>query len=160
MSQKLSIEPISDQNFDDFLFLIEKLAEYEHLKPPDETAKIRLRHDGLSDDPKYEAYLGNLNGAPVGYLIFFFNYSSFLAMPTLYIEDIFILQEHRRKGLGQQFFKFCVEIAKDRGCGRIEWCVLSWNQPAIKFYEKNNAQKLDWIFYRFDREQIEGFSIK
>jgi GNAT superfamily N-acetyltransferase len=154
MAQKLKIEPISEPNFNEFLFLIEKLAEYEHLSPPDEQAKARLKHDGLGGVQKYEAYLGRLDEKAVGYLIFFYTYSSFLALPTLYLEDIFILQEHRRCGFGQQMFDFCVELAQERGCGRIEWCVLSWNKPAIEFYEKNNAQKLDWIFYRFDKKQI------
>lgn len=155
MTEELSIVPIDSINFKDFIFLIEKLAEYEKLSPPDSEAKVRLKRDGLGPEPKYEAYLANLNGSPVGYLIFFTTYSSFLALPTLYIEDIFVLKKHRRRGIGQQLFEFCVNVAKGRGYGRIEFCVLTWNEPAIKFYEKNSAERLGWYFYRLDREQID-----
>jgi GNAT superfamily N-acetyltransferase len=159
MTIKLKIEPISEHNFDDFLFLVDKLAEYEELSPPDTEARQRLKADGLSENPKYVAYLGILAGQAVGYLIYFYNYSSFLALPTLYIEDIFILQEYRRKGIGQKMFDFCISQAKERGCGRAEWCVLTWNQPAIEFYEKNKAERLDWFFYRYEKEQIDNYPI-
>lgn len=155
MSKKLAIQQIDSENFDDFLFLIEKLAQYEKLTPPDTQAKARLRQDGLSDKTKYDAYLGKLNDKAVGYVIFFMTYSSFLARPTLYLEDIFVLEEHRRAGIGQELFDFCVRVAQERDCGRIEFCVLSWNEPAIRFYEKNKANQLDWKFFRLTREQIE-----
>lgn len=154
MSQKLTLKKIFQHNFDDFILLIEKLAEYEHLEKPDEQAKERLKKDGLGNHPKYEAVLGYLDKRPIGYLIYFMTYSSFLALPTLFIEDIFILENFRRLGFGQQFFDFCIKLARQRGCGRMEWCVLTWNEPAIKFYEKNKAQKLDWYFYRYDKDQI------
>jgi GNAT superfamily N-acetyltransferase len=157
MEQDVLIEAIDENNFDEFLFLIDKLAEYEKLTPPDEAAKIRLRNDGLNESSKYEAYLGRVDGKAVGYLIFFMTYSSFLALPTFYIEDIFILEQYRHQGIGQQMFGFCVREAKERGCGRIEFCVLHWNTPAIKFYEKNSAERLDWYFYRLDSKQIDEY---
>jgi GNAT superfamily N-acetyltransferase len=152
-----SIVRVTGENFDAFLGLIDKLAEYERLDPPDEDAKRRLKRDGLSSTPPFEAYLGVLDGLPVGYLIYFLTYSSFLARSNLYIEDIFVLEEHRRTGFGQALFDFCVRQARDRGCGRMEWCVLDWNAPAIGFYEKNGARALNWIFYRMTREEIEAF---
>jgi len=158
MTPDISIKRVDSNNFDDFLFLIDKLAEYEKLTPPDDSARVRLKHDGLGKDSKYEAYLGLLGAHPVSYLIFFMTYSSFLALPTLYIEDIFVLEEHRRKGIGTKLFEFCVKLANDRGCGRIEFCVLIWNDPAIKFYEKHKAERLGWYFYRLDRKQIENYS--
>lgn len=160
MNPELVIEPINSKNFNDFLFLIEKLAEYEKLTPPDAEAKIRLKEDGLEKEPKYEAYLALLDGKAVGYLIFFMTYSSFVARKTLYLEDIFVLEEHRREGIGQKLFEFCVKLAKDRDCGRLEFCVLNWNEPAIRFYEKNHAERLDWIFYRLDREKIKNYSFE
>ncbi len=159
MERNLTIEKISFKNFDDFLSLIDKLAEYEKLEPPDENAKARLKEDGLGNNPKYYAYLGKLGEKAIGYLIFFMTYSSFLAKPTLYLEDIFILEEHRRRGFGEQLFKFCINQAKARGCGRIEFCVLDWNEHAIQFYDKNKAKRLNWIFYRLNEEQIENYSI-
>ncbi|NVM01820.1 MAG: GNAT family N-acetyltransferase [Candidatus Helarchaeota archaeon] len=154
MTDEFKIERISESNFNDFVYLIEKLAEYEKLEPPDDEAKVRLKRDGLSEDPKYEAYLGFLNGKPIGYIIFFFTYSSFLAMPTLYLEDILILEEYRRKGFGEKLFNFCVKQAQLRECGRMEWCVLTWNEPAIKFYEKIGASRLNWFFYRLTKEEF------
>ena len=150
MTIELVIEPVTADNFNDFIFLIEKLAEYEKLTPPDDEAKARLKVDGLSDNPKYEAFLGKLGDDYIAYIIYFFNYSSFLALPTLYLEDIFVLKEYRRRGFGMKLFNFCREQAKERGCGRIELCVLTWNEPAIKFYEKTGADRLDWYFYRLD----------
>ncbi|UCH90253.1 MAG: GNAT family N-acetyltransferase [Thermoplasmata archaeon] len=158
MTEDLVIERISESNFDDFIFLVNKLAEYEKLEPPEESAVERLKADGLSAEPRYEAYVGKLGGKSIGYIIYFFNYSSFLALPTLYLEDIFVLQEYRRRGFGTRMFQFTVEQARERGCGRIEFCVLTWNEPAIKFYEKNNTKRLDWYFYRMDRAEIEEFN--
>jgi GNAT superfamily N-acetyltransferase len=84
-------------------------------------------------------------------------YSSFLALPTLYIEDLFVLEKYRRMGFGQQLFNLCVRQAKEHGCSRMEWNVLTWNKPAIRFYEKNKAKRLDWYFYRMTQKDIAGF---
>jgi GNAT superfamily N-acetyltransferase len=158
MKEDLKIEHIQPSNFDEFLYLIDKLAEYEKLTPTDEKAKIRLRKDGLSKIPKYEAYIAKIDNKYVGYIIFFMTYSSLLAKPTLYLEDIFVLKEYRKKGIGQKFFKFIVLKAKERDCGRIEWHVLDWNKPGIKFYEKNNAKHLsNWLFYRLTNDQFDDF---
>jgi GNAT superfamily N-acetyltransferase len=159
MPHELSIENINLHNFEAFLKLVEKLAIYEKLTPPDEDAKARLEKDGLSEHPKYQAYLGKLDDKYVTYVIFFFNYSSFAAKPLMYIEDIFVLEEYRRQGIGSTMFKFCVKHAQDHDCGRIEWCVLNWNEPGIKFYEKMGAQKLDWTFFRLDQDQIISYSV-
>ena len=154
MKNEFIIEKISEKNFNEFIYLLKALANYEKLDPPDEQAQIRLRRDGLSQNPKYEAYLGYVNGKPIGYIIYFFTYSSFLALPTLYLEDIFVLKEYRRKGFGQKLFEFCVKQAQLEGCGRMDWCVLTWNEPAIKFYEKIGASRLDWYFYRLTKEEF------
>jgi GNAT superfamily N-acetyltransferase len=158
MKEDLIIEPIKHKNFDEFVYLIEKLAEYEKLTPPDEEAKIRLRKDGLSKKPKYEAYVGKIGDKYVGYVIFFMTYSSILGKPTLYLEDIFVLKEHRRKGVGQKLFNFIVSKAKERDCGRVEWQVLDWNQVGIKFYERNNAEhRSNWLNYRLTSDQFDDF---
>ena len=94
MTGELRIEPLSEDNFEDFIYLIKRLAEYERLTPPDEVAIGRLKNDGFAKNPKYEAYVGISGSRPVAYLIYFFTYSSFLALPTLYIEDIFVLKNH------------------------------------------------------------------
>ena len=158
MKEDLIIEPIKNSNFDEFFNLIVNLAEYEKLTRPDENAKVRLKKHGLSKKPKYEAYVGKIEGKYVGYIIFFMTYSSILAKPTLYLEDIFVLKEYRCMGVGQKLFSFIVSKAKERDCGRIEWHVLDWNQTAIKFYEKNNAKHIsNWLFYRLTSDKFNDF---
>lgn len=146
--RRLAIERVTGDNFQDLLLLIEGLAKFEKLAPPDKAAKRRLRRDALSENPKCEAYLGRLGSAYVAYVIIYFTYSSFRALPTLYLEDIFVLEEYRRHGIGQAMFDFCVKRARREGCGRIEFTVLDWNKSAQRFYEKNNAEKTEWEFYR------------
>jgi len=144
------IERVTGNNFADLLNLIEELARFEKLAPPDKAARRRLRRDALSRNPKCEAYLGKLGSAYIAYVIFYYTYSSFRALPSLYLEDIFVLEAHRRKGIGQAMFDFCVERAKGKGCGRIEFTVLDWNKNAQRFYEKNRAERTNWQFYRLN----------
>jgi GNAT superfamily N-acetyltransferase len=146
------IKEVNAKTIDNFLGLIGKLAEYEKLAPPDEEAQKRLRRDCLSDKPKYRALIGSVGHKAVSYVIFFFTYSSFLALPTLFLEDIFVLDEYRRQGVGKSMFDFLKETAKREGCARIEFTVLKWNKLAQEFYEKNGAKCLEnWFFYRVDK---------
>lgn len=148
------IEKVDAETFNDFLGLIDKLAEYEKLVPPNEEAKKRLRRDYLSDKPKYQAFIGKFGDKYVSYVIFLFTYSSFLALPTLFVEDIFVLEEYRLQGIGKKMFEFLKEIAKREGCGRIEFTVLKWNTSAQGFYEKNKAQRMEWFLYRLVKEDF------
>jgi GNAT superfamily N-acetyltransferase len=147
---KLTIRRVTGDNFQDLLVLIDGLARFEKLAPPDGGAKRRLRRDALSKNPKCEAYLGRLDGRYVAYVILYFTYSSFRALPTLYLEDIFVLEEYRRRGIGQKMFDFCLKRARKKGCGRIEFTVLDWNKHAQMFYEKNKAERTNWFFYRLN----------
>jgi GNAT superfamily N-acetyltransferase len=152
---QVTIQKVNAETFEDFLGLIAKLAEYEKLSPPDQAAKNRLRQDCLSDKPKYQAFLGKVGGKYVSYVIYFFTYSSFLALPTLFLEDIFVLEEYRRLGVGKVMFDFIKATAKGEGCGRIEFTVLTWNKSAQQFYAKNKAKCLeDWYFYRITKEDF------
>ena len=91
----------------------------------------------------------------MAYAIVFETYSSFLALPNLYLEDIFVLVDYRRAGVGYHLFKHCAHEAYRRGCGRMEWMVLDWNQSAIDFYERLGARRLkEWIPYRLTREEM------
>ena len=151
----LVIKKVNADLFEDFLGLVDNLAEYEKLAPSDEEAKRRLRQDCLSDKPKFQAAVGIIGGKSVSYVIYFFTYSSFLALPTLFLEDIFIREEYRRQGIGEKMFGYCKQIAKNEGCGRMEFTVLKWNTSAQEFYEKNKAKPLDdWLFYRLVREDF------
>ncbi|MBU0756779.1 MAG: GNAT family N-acetyltransferase [Nanoarchaeota archaeon] len=156
MTDNLSIERVDKNNFDDFFSLIVKLAEFENLTPPDEKAKIRMKKHATQDNPYYEAYIGKLDGKTIGYTVFFMTYSSFLGKPTLYLEDLFIVEEHRKKGYGKTIFNFLFKEAKKRECGRMEWSALDWNTPAINFYEGLGAKKLkEWIYFRLTEDKIE-----
>ncbi len=148
------IQQVNEETFDDFLGLIDKLAEYEKLAPPNDEARRRLRTDCLSSKPKYHAFIGKIENKCISYIIYFLTYSSFLALPTLYLEDIFVLEEYRRQGVGQRMFDHLKGIAKLEGCGRIEFTVLKWNKSAQKFYEENKAKRLEWFMYRLVREDF------
>jgi GNAT superfamily N-acetyltransferase len=153
-SDPLVISKVNAETFDDFLGLINKLAQYEKLSPPNQAAQERLYANCLSDKPKYQAFIGKIKGTPVAYVIYFFTYSSFLALPSLYLEDIFVVEEFRKQGVGQKMFDYCKGIAKQEGCGRIEFTVLDWNKSAQEFYQKNKAKRMDWGFYRLVRDDF------
>lgn len=146
---KTNIYKAKKQDFKDIIKLINELAEFEKLAPPDNKARSRLLRDAFGKNPKYRVLLAKANGVPVGYAIYFFTYSSFLAKVTLYLEDIFISENYRRAGIGKLFMNELINIAMKKKCGRMEWCVLDWNTNAINFYEKLGAKHLkEWLYYR------------
>lgn len=131
--------------------LIRELADFEKLTPPDKKAYRRLEKDAFSKNQKIKILLAETEGEVLGYAIYFFTYSSFMARKTLYLEDIFISAEYRNKGIGKLFFEKLLKIAVKQKCGRIEWVVLDWNENAIKFYEKLGAKHLkEWKIFRMD----------
>jgi GNAT superfamily N-acetyltransferase len=144
------------------LSLVDALADYEKLHRPDADARKRLVNDMFSERPRIEAFLAEYDGKSVGYAFVFETYSSFLALPTLYLEDLFVLPEYRSKKIGYALFTAMVAEAHRRGCGRMEWTVLDWNQLAIDFYKKLGATHMkEWHLYRLlrpDMEKILGTS--
>lgn len=150
MMQKLTIERVSGHNIADFLFLLTELALYEHLTPPDADTRLRLTRDILMYPPPFEAYIGKCGNRSVGCVTFFLTYSTFIARPTLFIEDLFVLSDFRGQGFGRALFSFCKNIAMVRGCGRMDWMVLSWNEPSIRFYEKVGGKRIGWDVYRLE----------
>jgi GNAT superfamily N-acetyltransferase len=151
---EFTIGRVTEKTFPAFLHLLGELARYERLDPPDEEARVRLREDILQDPPKIESYLGMLGDEPAGFVTFCFTYSTFLARPTLFLEDIFVAGQYRNRGFGKQLFAFCRNEARTRGCGRMDWMVLTWNEPSIAFYEKSGAARLGWYTYRLERGQM------
>ena len=138
------------------LTLIDALAEYEKLEPPDAAAKRRLINDLGGERPRFEAFLAEIDGRAVAYAFIFETYSSFLALPTLYLEDIFVLPEYRKLKIGIAIFKALVAEAHRRGCGRMEWTVLDWNTLAIDFYKKVGARHMkEWHLFRLTRTDME-----
>ena len=138
-----------------WLGLIDALAAYENLPPPDAAAKERLIVDAFGPKPRFDVYLAQLANCTVGYAITLETYSSFLALPTLFLEDLFVLSEYRKAGVGRALFLHCIQEADRRQCGRMEWLVLDWNQLAIDFYSHLGAQRLnEWLPYRLDRQSM------
>ena len=143
------IRMVGRNNFESFFSLLTKMASYEKITPPDKNAKKRLFQDCISKHPKYQAYLIQKGNKYLGFVILVMVYSSFLGLPTLFIEDIFVLEEYRRRGVGQKIFAFCVNFAKKNKCKRIEWWTFNWNTPALSFYKKNKAEPLDVTYFRY-----------
>ena len=146
----MTIEPLIERRFDDFVHLIEALADYEHLPRPDTAAIARLRADAFDSRRRFEAALAiDDAGAAVGYAIWFETYSSFLAKPTIYLEDLFVIEGARRSGAGGLLFDHVRAIGEARGCGRMDWQVLDWNASARGFYERRGGQLMqEWLLYR------------
>jgi GNAT superfamily N-acetyltransferase len=148
---KIKIRKANSKDSKDIIRLIIELAKFEKLLPPDEKAKQRLFIHAFGKNPSFYVLLAKTNGTAVGYAFYFFTYSSFLARRTLYLEDIFVSENYRNKGIGKLLFNELVNIAKKQKCGRMEWCVLEWNINAINFYEKLGARQLkEWNYYRLD----------
>lgn len=152
----MEIVRVTPDNAGELIALIAELAAFEKLDPPTDEARDRLRRHVTSDKALFHAFLGHLDGKAVGYITYYFTYSTFLAAPTLFLEDIYVREGVRKSGVGRELFKFCVQEAVDRGCGRMEWCALNWNTGAMSFYEKLGGRKMDWTFFRLDRDGMEA----
>lgn len=128
--------------------LIREFAEYEHL-----SGEVHLDPANFSDElferKRASALILEIDSKPVGYCLYFFNFSTFLGKAGLYIEDIYVRPTFRGKGMGKKVFDFMQKLAADENCGRVEWACLDWNETAISFYEKMGAQSLpDWMLFR------------
>jgi len=142
----MKIRPYEKRDAKNLTGLIRALAADEKLTPPSPAAARRLIAD---IGRRISVLIAEVDGKPVGYAIYLFTYSSFLARPTLYLEDVFVLPEHRRGGIGGKFFEALRNAARRERCGRMEWVVLDWNTPAHNFYLKLGAKPLDnWVTYR------------
>jgi GNAT superfamily N-acetyltransferase len=131
------------------LKLIRGLAEYERLAHEMEATPARVRAHGFGRRRYFETIICRRGGKPVGFALYFFTYSTFLARPTLYLEDLFVLPEERGTGTGKALLRALARIAVRRGCGRLEWAVLDWNRPAIGFYKRLGAKlRRQWILTR------------
>ena len=137
------------------LQLIRDLATYERA-PNDVTATDeQLRRVLFGDKPSAEVVLGLEEESPVGFAVFFHNFSTWLGRPGLYLEDLFVQPEKRGRGYGRALLVHLARIAAERGCGRMEWAVLDWNEPAIQFYRKLGATPMDeWTVFRLTSDGI------
>lgn len=130
------------------LKFIKELADYE--KMLDEVvATEELLKEWLFEKKKAEVIIGEWEGRPVGFALFFHNFSTFLGRAGVYLEDLYVMPEYRGKGFGKSFLKKLAQIAIERGCGRLEWWCLDWNKPSIDFYLSMGAEPMkDWTVYR------------
>ena len=129
--------------------LIRALADYEHLEHLVVLEEARLREHLFGSHAFAEVLLADEDGVTVGFALFFHNYSTFLGQPGIYLEDLFVRPEHRRKGHGRALLQAVARIAVQRGCGRLEWSVLDWNASAIAFYRSLGAAPLEeWTTFR------------
>lgn len=140
------------------LDFIRSLAEYERLSSEVEATPKRIESTLFSDPPAARCVLAFAEGEPAGFAIWFHNYSTFLAKPGLYLEDLFVKPGVRGRGVGRALLAHLAAIARARGCGRMEWAVLDWNTPAIGFYESIGARLMnDWKVCRLAGDALEKF---
>ncbi|MCG3178437.1 MAG: hypothetical protein BIFFINMI_00764 [Phycisphaerae bacterium] len=137
------------------LALIRELADYERRAHQVVATEADVREALFGDRPAAEALIGELGGQPVGFALFFHNFSTFLGRRGLYLEDVFVRPDARGRGVGHALLREVARIAADRGCGRLEWVVLDWNEPAIAFYRRLGAEPMsDWTIFRLTGEAL------
>jgi GNAT superfamily N-acetyltransferase len=151
-----SIRPATRDDIPLILGFIQALAEFENLTDEVTATEVELRNELFGAAPRAEVLLACEDGTPVGFALFFHNFSTFLSRTGLYVEDLFVLPEHRGKGYGRALMLQLAKVARERGCGRFEWTVLDWNQPAIEFYRSLGAEPMSqWIIQRVTGEALD-----
>jgi GNAT superfamily N-acetyltransferase len=139
--------------------LIRGLARFEKLEHEVVMTEALLDVGLFGDRPYAEVVLAEDDGRPVGFALFFHNFSTFLGRPGIYLEDLFVLPQHRGSGIGRMLLAHLARLAVERGCGRLEWAVLDWNRDAIQFYERLGARpNSDWTVYRLTGEALTGLA--
>jgi GNAT superfamily N-acetyltransferase len=151
----LRIAPATERDVALILSFVERLAEYEKLWHEVVATEAALRHWLFGPRPMAEVLLAYWGDHPAGFALYFHNFSTFLARPGIYLEDLFVEPVHRGKGIGKALLMHLAAIATERGCGRLEWSVLDWNQPSIEFYKKLGAKPKDeWTIFRLTGEAL------
>ena len=151
-----TIRPATVDDAPVVLAFIKQLAEYEKLAHEVVATEEILRETLFEDRSVAEVILGHQGESPISFALFFYNFSTFLGRPGLYLEDLFVKPEGRGKGIGRVMLAYLARLAQQRGCGRFEWSVLDWNQPAIAFYESIGAVAMDdWTGYRVTGSALE-----
>jgi len=141
--------------------LIKELAEYEKMLDQLKLNENILRENLFSDKKYAEVLIAEYDSVPIGYAIFFHNFSTFVGKPGLYLEDLYVKPEYRGKGYGKTMLSQLAKIAVERNCGRFEWVVLDWNEPSIKFYESLGARPLkEWLMYRLEGDALKNLAAK
>ena len=154
IDEHILLRSVEEKDIAIILEFIRGLAEYEHLSDMVAIKESDLQ-EYLFEKKLIEVVIGEYDGTPAGFALFFYNFSTFLGRPGIFIEDIFVKPEFRGRGLGKILFSFLAKIAGERKCGRLEWACLNWNKPSIEFYKNQGAQALDeWTTYRITGDGI------
>jgi GNAT superfamily N-acetyltransferase len=149
------IRPATIDDVPLILSFIKKLAQYEGLAQEVVATEESLRETLFNSRKTAEVVIGDLQNKPIGLVLFFHNYSTFLSRPGLYIEDLFIDESYRRRGFGAALLRYVARLAIERNCGRVEWSVLDWNKPAVDFYTRLGAVPLsDWTVFRVTGQNL------
>jgi GNAT superfamily N-acetyltransferase len=155
----IQIQPAAETDVPLILQLIKALAEYERLGDQVTATEAMIRESFFGAAPHAHAVIARVAGDAVGFAIWFSTYSTFLSKPGIYLEDLFVLPHWRGQGVGRALLRHLARIAVDRGCGRIEWSVLDWNETAIRFYRNIGARAMDeWTVYRLTGDAITGLA--
>jgi GNAT superfamily N-acetyltransferase len=135
--------------------LVRELADYEKLLHEARATDDDFRRELTAENPVIRVLIAEWSGQPVGFALYFFNFSTFVGRSGLYLEDLFVRPSTRGQGVGRALLRTLARIARERGCGRMEWAVLDWNEPALKFYKSLNARPLtEWIVHRLTPVEI------
>ena len=154
----IQIVPARPDDVPVILELIRGLGEYERLSDEIVATEDGLRKWLFGERPAAEVVLANVDSTVAGFALFFHNFSTFLGRPGLYLEDLFVKPEWRGRGIGQRLLVHLAGLAVERGCGRVEWTVLDWNEPAIAFYESIGAQRMRaWQICRLTGATLEQY---
>ena len=155
----LSIRPATAADVPEIVTLIRELAEYE--KQPDAAVATEadLLRDGFGPDPYFRCVMAEWQGLVAGFALYFFQYSTWEGRPALYLEDLFVRPDFRKRGIGKGLLQHLAQIALERNCTRFQWECLNWNQPSLTFYESLGAEVLnEWLNLRMTREAIQALA--
>jgi GNAT superfamily N-acetyltransferase len=149
------VRPAKEQDIDVILQFIRELAEYERLSHEVVANEQLLQQFLFGERPAAEAIIAEYETAPAGFALFFQTLSTFLGRPGIYLEDLYVRPEMRNRGIGKTLLRYIARLAIERGCGRLEWSVLDWNESAVRFYERLGADSMDdWIVYRLSGDAL------
>ncbi|HZR77957.1 MAG TPA: GNAT family N-acetyltransferase [Chthoniobacterales bacterium] len=153
--EPFTIRPATVSDVSVILELIRALATYERAPEQVTATEELLKNTLFGEKPGAEVLLLFEKNTPAGFALFFHNFSTWIGRPGIYLEDLFVRPEHRGKGYGRALLVELAKIARERNCGRLEWAVLDWNEPAIQFYRKLGAKPMDeWTVFRLTRDEI------
>jgi len=157
MSAPITIRPATRADTALVLEFIRSLAEYERLANEVEATEAKIDETLFGAEPCARCVIAYTGDVPAGFAVYFFNFSTFLAKPGLYLEDLFVKPEFRGRGIGKALLRHLGGVARERGCGRFEWTVLDWNTPAIEFYRSIGARLMeDWKVCRVTGPALEN----